>query len=330
MGETTILDSARSRAPVDHQILASLREAMEKFSEPSEAGYINDGDMQPRKHPDAQLEKYFHYVTVYGKPCLEWELVRPVFLWKLKHVLKEMVRIDHLVCDQSNARAKQEDSKEGAVDNVHKTQTVNGVKREICPKKSLPKVKADFEDSKGELRVLYDLIIDTAEKLEGFPFTFQRICELMKDPVQLYQRAEKFFRAIDKCINVVTKITPNGQRITGIEEPFVGIEENGRIEQTFFGKVDEVDDGAWGPVAVASVASQNADDKPLDMSKKEPARIEAAEAEPKIEPITASLNGAGDAPVEKKQKLDGTDTAMEHDGALDATPASAEVTMETN
>jgi len=60
--------------------------------------------------------------------------------------------------------------------------------------------------------------IATAATLTGIPFTFQRLCELLTSPSKHYKRTEKFLRAVEKNINVVTTVTLNGERVTGTDE----------------------------------------------------------------------------------------------------------------
>ncbi|CAJ0936943.1 unnamed protein product, partial [Mesorhabditis belari] len=296
MFQDAILDSAKRRSGVDQRVLELLRSSLENFKEPEESQLVDVAELEPRHHPDPNIERYFHCVTIYGKPCLEWELVRPAFLWKLKHVLREMIRVDHTFCEQENQQLKEKEENE---EEANKTET-DGVKREAQTKKILPKIKADFDDEKGELRVLHDLIVDTAAKMEGFPFTFQRLCELLEEPSRLYRRAEKFYRAVDKCINVVTTITSEGDRITGIEEWSLGQEDTTKIEQRFYGKVDELDDENWEPTTKAPV-----EEKPLDMSKKETLVERKQAGDDNTENgMDTSTSQNDDAPSEKKLKTE--------------------------
>ncbi|CAJ0937521.1 unnamed protein product, partial [Mesorhabditis belari] len=235
MFQDAILDSAKRRSGVDQRVLELLRSSLENFKEPEESQLVDVAELEPRHHPDPNIER-----------------------------------------------------------------ETDGVKREAQTKKILPKIKADFDDEKGELRVLHDLIVDTAAKMEGFPFTFQRLCELLEEPSRLYRRAEKFYRAVDKCINVVTTITSEGDRITGIEEWSLGQEDTTKIEQRFYGKVDELDDENWEPTTKAPV-----EEKPLDMSKKETLVERKQAGDDNTENgMDTSTSQNDDAPSEKKLKTE--------------------------
>ncbi|VDO46759.1 unnamed protein product [Brugia timori] len=86
-------------------------------------------------------------------------------------------------------------------------------------------------------------ILRKAAEFDGTPFTFQRLCELLISPSRHYKRTDKYLRALEKNINVVTTITESGERITGVE-PFPGeldINSTARIEEPFFVQVDECD-----------------------------------------------------------------------------------------
>lgn len=57
-----------------------------------------------------------------------------------------------------------------------------------------------------------NFIKERAAEYEGPPFTFQRICELLITPSRHYKRLDKYIRALDKNINVITVITEMGLR----------------------------------------------------------------------------------------------------------------------
>lgn len=60
----------------------------------------------------------------------------------------------------------------------------------------------------------------------------------MTTPSRHYKQTDKFLRAIEKNINVVTCITETGERITGVEDfPLDDDDCYQRIEQPFFVKV---------------------------------------------------------------------------------------------
>lgn len=65
-----------------------------------------------------------------------------------------------------------------------------------------------------------------------------RLCELLTTPSRHYKRLDKFLRALEKNINVVTTVTEYGERVTGVDEYFEDDDDRPRgIEQSFFVKV---------------------------------------------------------------------------------------------
>ncbi|KRY52940.1 Serine/threonine-protein phosphatase 4 regulatory subunit 2, partial [Trichinella britovi] len=55
-------------------------------------------------------------------------------------------------------------------------------------------------------------IIQRMQDFDGVPFTIQRICELLLNPARNYKRVDKFLRALEKCVYVVTTVDANGER----------------------------------------------------------------------------------------------------------------------
>uniref|UniRef100_A0A0N5AII2 Serine/threonine-protein phosphatase 4 regulatory subunit 2 n=1 Tax=Syphacia muris TaxID=451379 RepID=A0A0N5AII2_9BILA len=105
--------------------------------------------------------------------------------------------------------------------------------------------KNECEDTTGQLGMCSkediccqrEFIMKTASEFNGTPFTFQRLCELLVTPSRHYKRLDKYLRAVEKNINVVTTVTEYGERVTGVDEYMEGDEERPHgIEQSFFVK----------------------------------------------------------------------------------------------
>jgi len=56
-------------------------------------------------------------------------------------------------------------------------------------------------------------LLEKLDSFHGAPFTVQRICELLTNPRKEYKRADKFMRAIEKNILVVSIREPGRQEI---------------------------------------------------------------------------------------------------------------------
>lgn len=279
-----VLDSAKNRVLADSAVLDNLKKALSEFKVPSTDELVVGGDLYIRQHPNPAVERYFDYVTKAGKPCFEWSVIRPAFLWKIKHCLHELVRVD-----------------------MERSTSSHNLESEY------PKAKPDFDDEEGELRQTYNFIVKKAEEFDGAPFTFQRICELLGNPLRHYKRADKYFRAVDKCLNVVTTVTPDGTRITGVED-FIVPTNDTHIERSFYGKVDELDDEIWDTVAPTAMQ-----DKPLDMSQKEN----------KTE-IKRQVDGSGDGPSPASEMMEENVDIDEAQKASGDKPSNAAVSQREN
>ncbi|XP_077530147.1 serine/threonine-protein phosphatase 4 regulatory subunit 2-like [Haemaphysalis longicornis] len=53
-----------------------------------------------------------------------------------------------------------------------------------------------------------DFILEAIDRFDGAPFTVQRLCELLVDPWRNYNRIDKYMRAVEKSVLVVSTIEP--------------------------------------------------------------------------------------------------------------------------
>ncbi|KJH43170.1 hypothetical protein DICVIV_10820 [Dictyocaulus viviparus] len=125
----------------------------------------------------------------------------------------------------------------------------------------------------SENKRMYNLILEKAAKFDAAPFTWQRICELLNSPSRHYRRADKYFRALDKTINVVTTVSEDGRRMTG-NPPYVSdTSDVYSIEQLFFmGERSDCDfwdpDFSYNAQKVINSPCNKDQIEPLDMSRK--------------------------------------------------------------
>ncbi|VDK75466.1 unnamed protein product [Litomosoides sigmodontis] len=162
------------------------------------------------KSPVQEIDEYFELVAKIGRPLFKWDIIRCSFLWKLEYFRFEQT-MSEMLCIEAESAATEDD------------------------KKTLI--------SNDDLHQQQQFILRKAAEFDGTPFTFQRLCELLISPSRHYKRTDKYLRALEKNINVVTTITENGERVTGVE-PFPGeldIAPTLRIEEPFFVQVDECD-----------------------------------------------------------------------------------------
>nr|CTP81063.1 BMA-PPFR-2, isoform b [Brugia malayi] len=189
--------------PATH-ILQRLSDALSSFTVPDQ-NVLERTSKGFSKSPVQEIDEYFELVAKLGRPLFKWDIIRCAFLWKLEQTMSEMLCIE-----TENAVTENE-------------------------KKTLV--------SDDDLYQQRQFILRKAAEFDGTPFTFQRLCELLISPSRHYKRTDKYLRALEKNINVVTTITESGERITGVE-PFPGeldINSTARIEEPFFVQVDECD-----------------------------------------------------------------------------------------
>ncbi|CAG9766587.1 unnamed protein product [Ceutorhynchus assimilis] len=60
--------------------------------------------------------------------------------------------------------------------------------------------------------IMKTLIVEKLDSFAAAPFTLQRICELLTNPRKQYTRVDKYMRALEKNILVVSTIEPGGRR----------------------------------------------------------------------------------------------------------------------
>uniref|UniRef100_A0A915Q4D1 Uncharacterized protein n=1 Tax=Setaria digitata TaxID=48799 RepID=A0A915Q4D1_9BILA len=195
--------TCQASIPTAHA-LQRLSDALSAFAIPDEK-LLERTSKGFSKSPVQEIDEYFELVAKLGRPLFKWDIIRCAFLWKLEQTMLEMVRIE-------TENAVTEDEKKSLISN----------------------------DDLGQQR---QFILRKAAEFDGTPFTFQRLCELLTSPSRHYKRIDKYLRALEKNINVVTTITENGERVTGVE-PFPAELDTSptlRIEEPFFVQVDECD-----------------------------------------------------------------------------------------
>lgn len=140
----------------------------------------------------------------------------------------------------------------------------------------------------------YDIMKNSLlERLDTFtsaPFTVQRICELLTFPRKQYNRIDKFMRAIEKNILVVSTREPGVQRHPEPEngeagEPIV----NGSDNNSEYNVDVEMEDMSWKETA--EQAQQSAEPQPS-----------SSDTHISVDDLEARLQGKQDVPMDTQEK----------------------------
>jgi hypothetical protein len=83
----------------------------------------------------------------------------------------------------------------------------------------------NFDDD--SLKEIYDSINDLLKRFYDYPFTIQRVCELVYQPPSCYHRVTPYLRAIEKCLRIESSQTAI-ERLHGLLD-----EEEKVLEQPF-------------------------------------------------------------------------------------------------
>ncbi|ULU12878.1 hypothetical protein L3Y34_015837 [Caenorhabditis briggsae] len=231
--------------------LLSYTTALSGFEIPTEDQLATvDGDCF-RHHPNEEVEQYFRASAQWGVPAIAWNIVRPAFLWKLEFCITEFMHVEKVKKVEAAKLADPINENEKAEKDTPAKEKMSILGHKINLIKTTP-VVFNTEES-------MEFVLDKAKGFDGFPFTWQRLCELFTEPMKHYNTIDKFLRAIEKVINVVTTINEHGARSFGDWDVPHSHQQN--LENLFFGAVDEVE-----MMDLEKLKHEN--EEPLDMSQK--------------------------------------------------------------
>jgi len=166
-----------------------------------------------------ELEEYLCFVAKTGDPVYQWSAIKSLFREKLINVITEFYET---------------------------RDTVIGIPQ-------YPNVEAFNYDN------MKSFILEKLDTFVAAPFTIQRICELLTTPRKEYNRIDKYMRALEKNILVVSTTEPGNQRNSENGDGFVnGIETEHLQDSHNDINIDEMDDtSSWSEPTQGSVLFQN-------------------------------------------------------------------------
>lgn len=144
--------------------------------------------MKPKDIP-RELEEYLKFVAKTGDPVYQWSLIKSLFREKLINVITEF----------------------------YESRSPVAIDIESPPSRNVEMFNYDL---------MKNFILEKLETFASAPFTLQRICELLTSPRKEYTRIDKYMRALEKNILVVSTTEPGGRRTENGEGIMNGIESD--------------------------------------------------------------------------------------------------------
>nr|CAB93523.1 PPP4R2-related protein [Drosophila melanogaster] len=236
-----------------------------------------------QKEIPKELEEYLQYVAKTGDTIFKWSSLKYLFREKLLSVIKHF---------NEDRRGLEEIPNYPNVDPFH------------------------YETMKSSLLERLDLF-------NAAPFTVQRMCELLIDPRKQYSRIDKFMRALEKNILVVSTIDPgpkrtqseNGDLLDSVVNGDLFLEVNIDIEmQNNNGNADEGSSPGAGSAGCAQKAScPRSDDNDQPKAKKAKLEIDGEERSEASDETDTEV--ATRVKNEKDEKNDNDETDSPHEAA---------------
>lgn len=187
---------------------------------------------------ERQAEAYLKRVATTGQTDLPWQSVRGLFGRRLRAAFDQLVQAANSANDPPEqhgaAKCFSLDESSAASERRAKLSAALDSAEERRAKMSSPNHHIINSSDNRCPKTLLDNVAGLAESLKAFedaPFTIQRLAELLLEPGRHYKRPDKFYRALEKNLLVVTTVTPEGLRpieaqIRGAMASMLILEEN--------------------------------------------------------------------------------------------------------
>lgn len=180
----------------------------------------------------------------------------------------------------------------GTIKNLFKEKLINVITEfyESCPSIEIPPCP-NVEVFNYE--TMKTFILEKLETFPAAPFTVQRICELLTKPRKEYNRIDKFMRALEKNILVVSTTEPGFRRATENGEGIVNGLESEHLPEINNGNndinVEEMDETpVWSRIAPDTIAYQSTEANASDIQSVQ--TVETTQTSFSIETRTTDSN----------------------------------------
>lgn len=236
-----------------------------------------------QKEIPRELEDYLCFVARTGDTVYRWPIIKHLFREKLIHVIKDFHDNTPSIADLP-----------------------------ICPNVDL----FNYERMKRTL----------LERLDAFnsaPFTIQRICELLTEPRKQYTRIDKFMRAVEKNILVVSTQEPGRRRSDSENGDSLDSIVNGELEVNVDIEMDNEAFGIDSGEIVSNSASSVAAAVPATVEEST-AATSADEPKPQRKASTTEPAPDGSSSMTTGEDSPPTDIAKNKEQLVAVIPASSE------
>ena len=146
-----------------------------------EENSINFAKLETTENNKEEIQEALKLARLNGKSSLDWELLKEY----LKKSIEEVLRNVYHYTPQSDISSLLTTEN---VDNIHNTNPLNNSAQQ---NKLYVKPQPNLEE-----------LIGNINKLKKSPFTLQRMCELLDDPLKYHKSLNKFLSAFNKLADV--------------------------------------------------------------------------------------------------------------------------------
>lgn len=143
---------------------------------------------------NSQLNEYITFVARTGDSVYAWSLVKNLFREKLVTVITDFY-------NETPTKGKANPQK-----------TSSSLESSPFPSLSISELPQYPNVDPFNYETMKKMLIEKLESFAAAPFTIQRISELLSDPRKQYSRIDKFMRAVEKTILVVSTVPPGRHR----------------------------------------------------------------------------------------------------------------------
>ena len=151
-----------------------------------------------------EMNQEINYTKSYGKCLVDWDFMKEYIKFSFLNVIKNYF--------EKNEVTGKENTKSGSNNPNKEVDLFDPAKAQEKSSHSIPENKLNFLSNFNTAQIPSKLyikpepnpedIINSINKLKTFPFTLQRMCELLQDPMRYYKTKSNFIPAFNKLANI--------------------------------------------------------------------------------------------------------------------------------